>query len=868
MQIIEPAASREHRLSAIRGFAEELGWTPSYEIELPLGVDAAKNHLVVEHGLENAAVLSFLDFPARSSDLDGDALRSLLTLSYNNLVEWHAFVSGSEVRYINNLTDPHVDVIQPISRSNITPISDGYFDELWRQHRYKRSIVSCDDLLIHTISRWKRILKADYHGLIDNKNISALFNAIIFVRGCEDHIGTYKKRTTKILLELLSGIKTREIDLAAIINDSFQALEISYNIETLLDFENLAVFSTLDKSTAYDLFKDFYRPSVSPYEFNFAFMSKHALSRIYEKYVSVLEFDEKSDGQLSFIPTVPVERPTTKIGAIYTPQFIASFFARYVRDNMTPRAFRKFRSFDPACGSGIFLRTLLELQCDPLVPDVTPQTIQNSFASIYGIDRDPNACHATRLSLSLLHLVATGRLPEQINVQIADAVELALKDRLEPHSFDVILANPPYIKLEHLTEEERIIYGQYLKEDDVGRIDSYIAFTKLCLEKVEEGGFVCLVLPQSFLFADNTRFLRQKVSQQFDVRCLVDLSSVQVFEDVGVSNVLLIVQRKLRGVSERVKAQIVRCQEFVGASLQACLNGKSIDTPYYNVFQVDQAWFSRKEWVVLRPDEMRLTERLNTFLPLSHFLNVHQGVITGDDEIFIRRVSEIPTGDRKLYQSYLPDRQIFRYKLPSRLEETIFYPFLDGVALNHEYIETNFPQTWTYLLQHQQRLEARSSVRRGYAPWWRPVWPRDPKRILRPKIVCPHLMLAPRFAVDTKGTLLVSRSPFLISKSSEEEITFLKFFCAILNSTVVQWYISRHSYKYSRGYHRIEVSLLKNVPAPNPAAISKQLMNRVISLVDDCIALGPTPQKEEEIDKIVSDIYELSTEEKKIIYGE
>jgi type I restriction-modification system DNA methylase subunit len=169
------------------------------------------------------------------------------------------------------------------------------------------------------------------------------------------------------------------------------------------------------------LLGDFYRPSFSAYDFNFALMSKHALSRIYERYVTLLEFDE-DDRQLSFIPQFPTERFSSRSGAIYTPLFVASFFARFLRDNVTPKTFRQMKTIDPACGSGIFLRTLLELQCNPLIPGTTPQTIHAAFQNTYGIDRDANACQATRLSLALLHLVATGTLPQTINVTKANGL--------------------------------------------------------------------------------------------------------------------------------------------------------------------------------------------------------------------------------------------------------------------------------------------------------------------------------------------------------------------------------------------------------------------------------------------------------------
>ena len=54
---------------ALRDFSYELGWRPSYHVvEAPFVGDIARARLIVEHGLEPAAVLTFLN---RSSPFDG-----------------------------------------------------------------------------------------------------------------------------------------------------------------------------------------------------------------------------------------------------------------------------------------------------------------------------------------------------------------------------------------------------------------------------------------------------------------------------------------------------------------------------------------------------------------------------------------------------------------------------------------------------------------------------------------------------------------------------------------------------------------------------------------------------------------------------
>lgn len=49
----------------LNDFASELGWRPSYRLDVSTVSDIANAHLVVEHGLENTAFITFLRSPRR-----------------------------------------------------------------------------------------------------------------------------------------------------------------------------------------------------------------------------------------------------------------------------------------------------------------------------------------------------------------------------------------------------------------------------------------------------------------------------------------------------------------------------------------------------------------------------------------------------------------------------------------------------------------------------------------------------------------------------------------------------------------------------------------------------------------------------------
>lgn len=848
------------RLVAMRQFAKSLNWTPSYELQAPVEDAKVFDHIVVHHGLANSAVISFIRGNARASDLSIHNLRNLLQISYNNMIDWHFFVSQSDAIILNNL---EFEGRQRTFDEVMFPGSVGYVDFLsadgFAQRRSTRRkgfrTDPCDDALLSIVDKWKRLIRDDY-GQISNRSISTLFNALFLIRGCEDrHLSTGLGAQRRILVEIIQE-KGPVVNFTEYILEAFAQTDVTGDITEFLNIDDLDAFSTLDISTLRRLVSDLYEPREAPFSLNFALMSKHALSRIYEKFVAIFVEDDAAIDQMSFLRRPLIEKSQKHFGVVYTPQFIASFFARYLKENTTPKRFREMKVLDPACGSGIFLRSVVEEQCNLSDRAITKESISDIFSNIFGIDQDGNALEATRLSLALLHLVTTDTLPEHLNLVEADAFEIEANSNF-PDSFDAILTNPPYIKLDNLSSEQREKILEFLGSKFTGRADAYLAFMILCLNKCSNGGFVFFVIPQTFLRAKNAHFIRSLISKEFDVRCLVDLSAVRVFEDVGAYSILLILQRRHADAAVGGAAVVAQITDSVGSALQAVLDESDVRNPYFKVFSSEQKEFRHKEWLIRPPEIERLSRELSRFSKLSDYLECYQGFVTGADDVFIRDVVDVPESERALYALYLPDRDIGQYEVPRSSKKVVLYPFHSGQLLTEEAIRADFPETWRYLEANREVLERRK--RSDGTPWWRPYRPRAPERIQRPKIVAPHLMLTPRFAVDHEGSYVTKHGPFMVAKiGGADESVLLDFFCAVLNSSVSAWYIRNHMPTFSRGYSRLEVATLKDLPVPVLEELQTFEIERLAQL-------GRTASRDRsaaiEIDSLVSAMFGLQPDD-------
>ncbi len=192
-------------------------------------------------------------------------------------------------------------------------------------------------------------------------------------------------------------------------------------------------------------------------------------------------------------------------------------------------------------------------------------------------------------------------------------------------------------------------------------------------------------------------------------------------------------------------------------------------------------------------------------------MEVRIGFSSGDDDVFVVQKQQVPKGEENVWVPYLPDRQIFAYTFEAKNIGFLFYPFdANGVLLTLKDFKKLYPITHSYLLSKKTELSKRAMVKENAEKWWVPNRARNPERMIRPKIITPHLSITPRFALDQTGKYAVSRSPLLYPKS--EDLDLLKFFLAILNSTVGYWHINTHSHKYRSGYNMIEPKTLKRRP--------------------------------------------------------
>ncbi|MEP3481127.1 MAG: N-6 DNA methylase [Fuerstiella sp.] len=301
--------------------------------------------------------------------------------------------------------------------------------------------------------------------------------------------------------------------------------------------------------------------------YDFSFIPIETLSVVYEQFLHTPDEDGNSKGKDE--------------GAYYTPIPVVNYMlgemeqARPLEDGV--------RVIDPACGSGAFL-----VQCyRRLIEKAFPQHRQKTVHpvelrmllvdNIFGIDRDPDACAVTELSLllTLLDYVDPPDLEDDKRVKLPTlrGKNIFRSDFFDPipqpvakKPFGWIVGNPPWKKLNprKLKENDKPAWKwmqDNKKDRPVGGNELARAFAWRVAELGDTDSEIGLFLPAMTLFDQRAIDFRQKFFRAVSFRSVANFSNLAEVISAGrfrVPSASFFYTFRDDGSSEEIDGQTVR----------------------------------------------------------------------------------------------------------------------------------------------------------------------------------------------------------------------------------------------------------------------------------------------------------------------
>lgn len=285
-------------------------------------------------------------------------------------------------------------------------------------------------------------------------------------------------------------------------------------------------------------------------------------------------------------------------GAYYTPLQLANAMVElFASQNIST-------ILEPSCGDGVFLDALQSLN------------LLNKVDKLTAVEIELDEAEKVRSRYSGFG---------QIEVCTEDFFDFYNRI-LGQEQFDLILGNPPYIRYQYLTENQRKMQSQILTSHGMKAnklINAWVAFIVACVQLLSEKGKIAFVIPAEILQVAYAEDLRLYLANNLAKITLITFEQL-VFPDIE-QEVIVFVGEK--GAEEK-GIRIIEMHD---------LNGFSCLTLDQNGFQKLQ--HVKEKWTkyFLTAEEMTLIQEIRKdkrFTKFSEYGVINIGITTGNNRYF------------------------------------------------------------------------------------------------------------------------------------------------------------------------------------------------------------------------------------------
>jgi type I restriction-modification system DNA methylase subunit len=812
----------------------------------------------------------------------------------------------------------------------------GSFDRYAADTKTKKGTAEVDTHFLAEMERWRsalahniatrnRALDLSKRGL--TYAVQTTIDRIVFLRICEDRglegYGTLRTAAVgKAIYDRLVEV-FKEAD-ARYNSGLFHFVDEKDRNEAP---DELTPSLKIDDKVLREIITGLYYPQ-SPYEFSV--LSADILGRAYEQYLGKTIVFHGHKAEVEEKPEV------RKAGGVYyTPTFVVDYIVRSTLEPLlagkNASQASSVRIVDPACGSGSFLiaayQYLLDWHLDRyLEMKRRPRAVYRGqggvwrltlnerkrilLNNIFGVDIDPQAVEIAKLSLLLkviegetqMAFAIERLLPDLANNVVCgnsligpdfydggavlpglndeeDAVinafdwATAFPEVFAAGGFDAVIGNPPYLNIDD-TWGRRDPRLAYLKRaypevyNDKTDILFYFLAKAIQIARSE----VCFIVSRAFLEAFKADKLRAYLSQQANVREIIDLRNAYVFEGVGITTgIVHFTRAKPKKVSAALLRRLRSDELPVGATAETLSDGALFDT-----VPVEQKQFGSGSWVFTSDSVQEVLDRIDAAGdPLGSVLHVGQGMQTGRNNVFGDRTKAEITGWK------VPPGVTYERARNSDIQR--YWIIDNGEYLLYTEAASSFSAlpsgVQTHLKAHRAELEDRAAYKRGNCEWWRWTWPLHKEFIGRAKLYCPYLATVNRFALDDLGRFLGLTDTTVLYDNEQPED--LRYVLGLLNSRLLTFRF-RYIGKLKSGgileyfWNSISKLPIRRIEPHDPRH------DRMVKLVDTMITLqGKLPEPmvpaaktalrrnistiDAQIEDLVADLYGITDKDKATI---
>lgn len=439
---------------------------------------------------------------------------------------------------------------------------------------------------------------------------------------------------------------------------------------------------------------------------------------------------------------------------------------------------------------------------------------------------------------------------------------------------NMVITNPPYIRQEDISNKPALQDSGYKVYNSSS--DLYTYFYELAIKMLSPGGIAAFITSNKWLRSKYGTKLRTLLAEESTLHAIIDFGGYQVFESATVDTNILIYQN----------TPPAHRHKFPFLNIDRSFTGDNLEAYFYNNHKgILQNSLQNSGWTLADERVLALKQKIEAAgKPLKDWnVNIYRGLLTGCNEAFI---IDTPTKERlcaedpksaEVIKPILRGRDIHRYHYEWAGLWILFIPWhfplnednaIEGASTKaEEAFHAHYPAIYKHLLGFKDKLSKRNKAETGIRYEWYALQrcaatyydEFEKEKIVWASVGDTEFCLVP------PGLYLLDTNYFSPLKDY--------YIYGLMNSRLLIEYLNSKDIKVgTRAYRHYKYNIETLPIAPIQTGFVDRIRELVSVILATTVNLSELSRKEariqecsREIDELVFDLYNLTSEEKTII---
>ena len=461
----------------------------------------------------------------------------------------------------------------------------------------------------------------------------------------------------------------------------------------------------------------------------------------------------------------------------------------------------------------------------------------------------------------------------------------------DPNSgFDIVLANPPYVRQEKLDAEDQKSYEQGYPHVYAGTADVLVFFYARAIQILNPDGWLSFITSNKFMRAGYGEGIRVHLPDSLRIHRIIDFGDLPLFyangEVINAYPAVLVGSR-----SDHVNGHALNVadltypirKEILDAGLK--VNSENVRSVLENledllsrteVKEFPQVLLKKEGWVLEDPSLIRLFERLmNSGTPLGEYVGdrINRGITTGLNEAFVINqqkrddlIAEDPNSEQ-IIKPWLRGKDIERWHADSSGLYLIAVQN-SGDAGTHnvwagaeseDHARNQFRDAYPAIYEHLRWFESKLRRRQDQGRFW---WELRPcsyyHEFAAPKTIWKKTSFSPAFSYDSSGSYLSNTLHYISGADS--------WLAGVMNSSIMEFLMVLSINLLRGGYIELTPTRIEPLPVPDLQEDTRaELQELVVNIGNGTQSQDQINAIEKQIDYILFHAYRVPVLQRKLV---